>query len=355
MNDEQSTDAAEPSDPAEPAKQLPRFRWLRGIITGGLIAGLCLGIIGQLVRDRALVLAILFYLPLPLIAVAAVAWDLLLRGRSVPRARFGLTVFGLTAAAVSAYPMIGWDGGNTPTGLPDGSDVIRVLHWNVLWGHDRKGTGKNRPGVIDELRGRGGGADFIVLNEAPAAGAVAELTKLLGPNWSSAMAETGTPNGRYYSRVAVCSPWPLRHLHSVPVANGSADLFVADVRGRPVRLLVVDGVSDPRVLRTPLLHGVADACDRAAAAGEPIDLIAGDFNSLARCVGFDRLAQSGAAGYALASRASAEWRGTFPSVLPLYDIDHVWVRADWRIVGCDLFTSKESDHRGQVARVVCGP
>lgn len=118
-----------------------------------------------------------------------------------------------------------------------------------------------------------------------------------------------------------------------------------------VRLLVVDGVSDPRAWRTPLLHGVAAACDQAAAAGEPIDLIAGDFSSPGRCVGFDAFARAGAAGYSLASRSSGGWRASYPVVLPVLDIDHVWVRSDWTVTGCDLFSSTHSDHRGQVVRV----
>ena len=89
------------------------------------------------------------------------------------------------------------------------------------------------------------------------------------------------------------------------------------------------------------------ACRRAREAGEPIDALAGDFNSVARSLGFDAIE---AEGYALASRSSRGWRGTFPSGLPAYDIDHVWARRELPGLRSELFTELASDHRGQVAR-----
>ena len=69
---------------------------------------------------------------------------------------------------------------------------------------------------------------------------------------------------------------------------------------------------------------------------------------MARSVGFDAIE---AGGYALASRASAwDWRGTFPSGLPAYDIDHVWARRELTGLRSEFFTEFASDHRCQVAR-----
>lgn len=191
-----------------------------------------------------------------------------------------------------------------------------------------------------------------MLSEAPPAHVVADLANSLGkgwpyaPGWTYAIAEHGEPAAPYFSRVAVCSPWPMRRGPDLAVANGAAAQFVFSVNGRDVRLLVVDGRSDLWSDRRALLKDVADLCDHAADAGEAIDLIAGDFNAPGRAISFDRIADR----FALASRSSHEWRGTFPSLLPLYDIDHVWVRAGWPILACDLFTSRHSDHRGQFVR-----
>jgi endonuclease/exonuclease/phosphatase family metal-dependent hydrolase len=57
-----------------------------------------------------------------------------------------------------------------------------------------------------------------------------------------------------------------------------------------------------------------------------------------------------AQGYALASRSSSGWRGTFPAWLPVYDIDHVWLRPGLIVQSCTLFNGPVSDHRGQIVR-----
>ena len=51
------------------------------------------------------------------------------------------------------------------------------------------------------------------------------------------------------------------------------------VRGRPLRLLVVDGRSTVLLSRTPFLQGVAAECERAAGEGRPYDVVVGDFNA----------------------------------------------------------------------------
>ena len=80
----------------------------------------------------------------------------------------------------------------------------------------------------------------------------------------------------------------------------------------------------------------------------PIDLIAGDFNTVGRSIGFDAFAQKG---YQLASDRARGWRGTFPSWCPLYDIDHVWVGGYLSASECTFVTNPHTDHRGQTVRV----
>ena len=76
----------------------------------------------------------------------------------------------------------------------------------------------------------------------------------------------------------------------------------------------------------------------------------GDFNAVSRSIGFDDLVQSGG-GYQLASRYGGRWRATWPAPFPLLDIDHVWARTGWKILGFHLFTNFASDHRGQLAEL----
>ena len=113
----------------------------------------------------------------------------------------------------------------------------------------------------------------------------------------------------------------------MPLPGGVAMSVTADVRGRTMRLLVVDGKSNPFQSRLPFLRAIAQICREAAGEGRPFDAVAGDFNTPSRSIGFDALT---AQGYTLASRSAAGWRGTFPSWLPIYDIDHVWLRPGLR-------------------------
>jgi len=39
-------------------------------------------------------------------------------------------------------------------------------------------------------------------------------------------------------------------------------------------------------------------------------------------------------------------------LLPIYDIDHVWIGAGFRVDSCTLFNGPATDHRGQVVRIV---
>src|SRR6185437_12278102 len=100
--------------------------------------------------------------------------------------------------------------------------------------------------------------------------------------------------------------------------------------------------------RLPFLRGLADACREAEAEGRPFDLVVGDFNTPSRSLGFDSLE---ALGYRLAGRSARGWRGTFPSWLPVYDIDHVWLGAGVSLGSCAFFNGPYADHRGQLVRV----
>jgi endonuclease/exonuclease/phosphatase (EEP) superfamily protein YafD len=329
--------------------------WLRRGLTAAALLVLALALTGQLVRDRTLVLAWLFYLPLLPLGLGAVLLDLLFRGRCLPRPRFGLAVLGLAAAAWSVFLLTGRGERDPP---PAEARPITLLQWNVHWGggKERSATG-TWESLVADMRKRS--PDIVVLSEAPPRPEhddpermererrwVLDLFKDKG--WSTVQ-RADAEHDEYWWNLTVSSAWPLRVEYDAPITHGHVMAVKVEVPERPLRLLVVDGESDPRYWRVPFLNDVAELCRRGEAEGKPIDVLAGDFNTPSRSVGFDAFAEV-AGGYRLGSQAQRGWRGTFPTELPLLDIDHVWVRRGLPIHDAELFSNWATDHRGQVVR-----
>lgn len=312
------------------------------VIAFGLATTIVLGLAGQLIRDRTVLAAILMYLPLLPGGVAAIVLDLCRRGRALPKARFGLTLMGALGTAWATLTMIG-AGAAGDAGKSDHG--VTVLHWNVQWGggifRSQRSWAAQRTEILRHE------ADIVILSELPPADWVEQLVDTLGPRASIAGIQHD-PGSRYWYRLAVCSRWPTRLEDRWPIPGGVAMSATAEVRGRLIRILAVDGRSNPFQSRLPFLHAIVDACRDAAAEGRPFDVVAGDFNTPSRSIGFDALESQG---YSLASRSSGGWRGTFPSWLPIYDIDHVWVGTRFRVGSCDVFNGPATDHRGQVVRI----
>jgi hypothetical protein len=159
--------------------------------------------------------------------------------------------------------------------------------------------------------------------------------------------------GRGADRIAVLSRWPVIEEQSVTFRNiGGGIVARVSHPDRPLRVLGVDGSSNPLVLRTAFLDDIANLCRHAHVQGRRIDAICGDFNAVRRSVGFDQFADIAGGGYRLASDFSSEWRGTYRAGIPLYDIDHVWVHDSFEGLTCNLFTNFASNHRGQVVEFV---
>lgn len=347
---------------APPRTEKRRHRVLRRVLTSAVLVVMILGIVGQLFRDRTAWLTWLFYLPLVPIGLWAVLQDLVFAGRSLPRLRFGLTAIGLIVAAGAAWPMIATGSGAVRSADGEGGPpwpwdavkrsnvslksirfLVRPLHWNVHWGGPtRTRSAATWDSLAADIVARN--PDIVVLSEAPERhnGWVAGLARDQGWDWVQCDHE---PGSRYWYRLAVCCRWPVRIERHERVTNGYLMRVAIDLPGRPLRLLLVDGESNPRLSRRALLADVLAACRAGDQAGEPIDLLAGDFNTPSRSIGFDPFPD---AGYRLASRAAVGWRGTFPTLCPLLDIDHVWVRRPLSVRECELFTNLETDHRGQV-------
>jgi endonuclease/exonuclease/phosphatase family metal-dependent hydrolase len=309
----------------------------------GLAVLISVGLVGQVIRDRSVATALLMYLPLIPLGLAALGLDLSCRGRALPRPRFGLTLIGGVAIGWSSISMIGTGVVGEPR--PGDREVV-VLHWNVQWGggilRSRRTLGAQRFEILRRS------PDLVILSEAPPGDWLKQLVGDIGAGASCVRLAHG-PNSQYWFRLAVCSRWPIRLEERLPLPGGVAMSVIAEVHRRPLRLLVVDGVSSPFRSRRPFLRAIAQACREAAAAGQPYDVVVGDFNTPSRALGFDDLTTQG---YRLAGRSATGWRATFPAWLPLYDIDHVWLAPGLRIRSCNLFNGPATDHRGQLVRVL---
>lgn len=328
------------------ARSRAPLRTLFGVAGPTLLALDLAALAGFLGRDRDAWLALLMYLPLAPLGLASAGLDLARRGRGLKRPRFALTVIGLAAVAWSCSEMIG----RGPAPATSTGEEIRLLHWNVLWG-GRPNTDATWASIEDDIVRRA--PDVVVLSEAPPDARLDSLTRRLGPAWTSTRLEHA-PGSAYWYKLVALARWPVQEGRPVAIRNGAALDVRIDRPGRPLRLLVVDGQSRPTQSRSPMLRDVAEACRRAAEEGEPYDALAGDFNAVARSLGFDAI-RSAAGGYEAASRSSLGWRGTWPMPLPIYDIDHVWVRLPPRVLRCDLLANLACDHRGQLVLLAPSP
>jgi endonuclease/exonuclease/phosphatase family metal-dependent hydrolase len=317
----------------EKPKRLALTRRTLRLLAGATTVVFLAALFGYVARDRTRWLAILMYLPMPLVAgvtmlVQAIAWER-------PRRHRRLVVFGiaLLAGLVSVREMRGVGRRTQFVGLA----AIPIVQWNVQWGRDGDGW-EQTAGVIDVAEG-----EVIVLNEAPSDERLAQLCARLGPAWTYRVIRN--PRGsRYWYAIAVLAKWPSEVEMQATLPNGAAMMVRVDRTDGPLRVLAVDGLSDPAVSRTPMLNAVAELC---ATAG-PIDVVAGDFNSVSRSIGFDRLR---AQGYELASARVSGWRATYPGGLPLYDIDHVWVGPRYLTVQAYPLDSHGTNHRGRVVAI----
>ncbi len=320
--------------------------WLRlvgRLLTIATVLFILLAVIGYTVRDRTVELALLMYIPLLPLGLWTIVLDMLQAGRSLPWFRFSLTFIGLGIMIWGGVSMNGMGEAQTHS---ESNTLVRVLHWNVYWG------GGNWKSLSQDIVERH--PDIAVLNETPSKFGLNRLLKQLGPTWSLVMYEETRSNP-----LAVCSSWPLQFERYQNTKNAKAMTVIVTVHGQPLRVLAVDvgrNMSNRLVVlskqllprwRTPMLAGIVQTIEENEAKGQPIDIIAGDFNAISRSMGFDAFAHVGG-GYHLASKFSRDWRGTWKSYLPLYDLDHVWVHKRFQGLRGELFTNLRSDHRGQL-------
>jgi endonuclease/exonuclease/phosphatase family metal-dependent hydrolase len=311
----------------------------------GLVAVICAGLAGQVIRDRSVPFAILMYLPVGPASVAAVALDLTMRGRALPRLRF---VLGLLGAAGGIWALMAMIGSGAIGKFGPRDTEVTLLQWNVMWGGGPFRSPRTWAAQRAEIMRRN--ADLVILSELPPVDWLEQLVAEMGPE-AGAVGIEPEPRSSHMIPVCVCSRWPVRLEERMTLPEGVGMSVTATVRGQRLRLLVVDGKSNPFHSRLPFTARIAEICRAARDAGHPFDAVAGDFNTPSRSIGFDAMTDQG---YILAGLSAAGWRGTFPAWLPIYDIDHVWVSPGLRLRSSTFFHGPYSDHRGQFVSVLRG-
>ena len=117
-----------------------------------------------------------------------------------------------------------------------------MLQWNVMWGGGPFRSPQTWAAQRALIRERD--PDLIILSELPPVEWLKLLVDELGPGANFAGIEHD-PRSRYWFRLCVCSRWPVRLERRLPLPGGVAMSVVCEVRGREVRILVVDGQSNP--------------------------------------------------------------------------------------------------------------
>jgi endonuclease/exonuclease/phosphatase (EEP) superfamily protein YafD len=320
-------------------------RFLGYALTIATVLLILLAITGQIVRDRTVELALLMYIPLVPLGLWAILLDLVQIGRSLPRLRFGLSFIGLAILTWGTVSMMGMGGTEIQT---EAKTQISILHWNVYWGGKRG----NWHLIRHEIEQRK--PDIAIISEPPSKNRLNQLLKTLG--WATIMYKETRSNP-----LAVCSLWPLKFERYLKIKDADAMTVIVTVQGHPLRVLAIDAgrnMSKKLVIlsrpllprwRMPMLTDIVKTIETHHAIGQPIDIIAGDFNAISHSLGFDRFADAGG-GYFLASKFSWDWRGTWKSYLPLFDLDHVWIHKRFQGLRTELFTHPGSDHRGQMVQ-----
>ena len=312
------------------------------ISTALILLALTATVTAQLVRDRTLALTLLMFVPIGPLAMSAIARDVLARGRALPL-RWLLLTIGVGAGAFSVSLM--WSPARAPEGSAE-EPRVTIVHWNMRWGGAR--GAESLAEMMATLEADH--PDVVCSSEAPTD---AQLRRdngdVAASSWHSASVEH-PPSSGYWFRLTVLSRQPVVLRRQWDLPTGHAALFEVALTQRTLRILMVDLQSEPFLPRSPAIAEIARRVDDLAAADAPVDVVAGDFNTPGRFLGFDLLSDAGD-GYRRAAMWSGQWRATWPARVPLssLDIDHVWVSRELNVVSAHLFSNPNTDHRGQVA------
>ena len=208
-----------------------------------------------------------------------------------------------------------------------GENSARFVYWNVAGPQARLGD------VV--ARAQSFAADFVAIGEA-ASESDAELAQ-----WRAAF--RGQTVLRLRGEMLVATRGVVRSTRYGSLRQkGRYNLLELDLRGRHLRVLVVDFDADAtRSRRTPFeaLREVVDAN-----ADQPL-IVMGDFNTPADSPHFKLLGGSLRDAWQTAGRGFSE---TWPVPLPMLRLDHVWISKEVQPAAFRMDWSLLSDHRAQI-------
>lgn len=274
------------------------------------------------VRDRLPVFSALYYgAPLPVLAAVVVAAAL--TAWALRRRRLAL------GSAASAFGLLllflGFSFRWAATAPAPGS--FRGVFWNVSrgtggWDRVASGLARTQPDLIAVGEGgpKSAGRDRLFEEALPGAGF----------RWFQRGMGLAIRGGRILGSID----------HDL-AGFGGASVIAAELRGRPVEIVLVDLDADPFESRAAAFDALARILAAPPAAPR---LVLGDFNTPWESVHFDRWRSTMTQAFHEAGEGMSP---TWPLPLPLIEIDHVWGQGI-RFTRCGHEDLGASDHRAVV-------
>lgn len=295
---------------------------------------LCVAILGVVlrvtVRDTMPMTAVAYYVLTPMVIAAFVAVGSALLAA---RRRYYSACVTLFAAVLTAVV-----GGSKQLGFAPcaGFDrpQLRVVTWNV--GGLRGRPSAIRTNVADVLAKLD--ADVAVLSEAPRFSTKnSDFWRSRLPGYTVAVPGDGLG-------LVILSKSSLVDV-SLHELGRRAYLVTAQgtFQGRPLEIFLVDFPSNPRAIKQPFIQSPQLLRPPPSGTGR---VLMGDFNTPRDSTWFS--AYDGLYTNAF-DHAGQGWRGTWPSLAPILDIDHVWTAGSLQAVCTRVPAIRLSDHRPVVA------
>ncbi|MEN6333493.1 MAG: endonuclease/exonuclease/phosphatase family protein [Phycisphaerales bacterium] len=275
------------------------------------------------IKDRVPGLAVLFYaLPPLVIAVAA----LLSVGLLSRRASLSWVAVSIAAAVLAMVTWIRTDLAYTHP--PASAGDLRIVLWNI-------GHCKNTTAVADALRIAGGQVIVLIESDRP--------HMKQGRVWDSRL-----PNHTITylpGCVTLLSVYPVSKV-SVSAMGISSRVLTCELStpAGPVSLAMVDLESNLFSFRGPLIARVYES---AESMRRPT-IVLGDFNTPLTSAFFRDF--RGSFRHAFASSGSG-LIPTWPALLPVLDLDHIWLSPDIVPVRARTLRTLHSDHAAVIADV----
>lgn len=287
--------------------------------------------IGRLCKDHTptRTLTLLYALPAPAVAACCGIWFLRALNRK-PGLLNGWMKAGLAAALIQCLVFdFAWHIPRDATR----QESIRIVNWNL--GRVR-GGGERLWSALRSAR-----PDICLITERP------RSDNVFHPSW------VGLPEGdvRTLDELILISEFPLSALTPIPTEAGTAFSCNVHTSQGDLLLVAIDFHSHPVQNIKASMEAILQSIRQDALAGTPI-ILAGDFNKPRDSIQLTSLRE--VFHHAYEERGNG-WPYTWPSLLPLWSIDHIWCSEQINIHRYDLLSLLPSDHARQTMDFTFNP